>query len=85
MNNLFKIIEYIINWQQENDSDFKTVPTDNHSSLIFNHENQIYKFIFSDKHTRDMCRISIPQELMKDYHYMIEQEEGFTFYSFERI
>lgn len=82
MNDIFKIIDYIINWQQENDSEFKTLPIDEHSHLVFNHKNQIYRFIFSNKHKRDMCRLSIPRELINDYHYMIEQEDGFTFYLF---
>lgn len=82
MENIFKIIEYIINWQKENDSDFKTVPIDEHSHLVFNHKNQIYRFIFSDKYKRDGCRLNIPRELMTNYPYMLEQEDGFTYYLF---
>lgn len=82
MENIFKIIEYIVNWQNEYDSEFKTIPIDEHSHLIFNHKNQIYRFIFSNKYKRDRCRLNIPMDLMNNYHYMIEQEDGFTYYLF---
>lgn len=82
MNNIIKIIEFITKWQQENDSDFKVVPNDNHSSLVFNHKNQIYKFTFSTQIKRDRCRLNIPNELMNNYQYMVEQEDGFTYYLF---
>lgn len=84
MNNIFKIIEYINDWQKEHDFDFKLLPIDEHSSLIFNHENQIYRFIFSNKYKRDECRLNIPLELIEHYDYMIEQEEGFTYYLFTK-
>lgn len=82
MENIFKIIEYIVNWQNEHDSEFKTIPIDEHSHLIFNHKNQIYRFIFSNKYKRERCRLNIPMDLMNNYHYMIEQEDGFTYYLF---
>ena len=82
MNNILKIIEHINNWQKENDLDFQTIPNDEHSSLIFHHKNQIYKFIFSTESKRDKCRLNIPYELLDNYHYMIEQEDGFTYYLF---
>lgn len=77
---VFDIIKFIINWQIENDSEFTVLPNDEHSTLIFNHKNQIYKFIFSNKHKREMCRLRIPHELLNQYQFMIEQEDGFTYY-----
>ena len=84
MNNKIKIIKYITKWQRENDFDFKTLPIDEHYYLIFNHESQIYKFVFSNKYKRDECRLSIPLELIEPYQYMIEQEDGFTYYLFTK-
>lgn len=80
MNNIFKIIKFITNWQNVNDKDFKNLPVDELSSLIFNYKNQIYKFIFSNKYIRQQCISSIPQNLLFEYEYMIEQEDGFTYY-----
>ena len=80
--NITKIIDYISKWQKENDFNFKVLPNDEHSSLVFNHKNQIYRFIFSNKFKRDKCRLSIPKELQINYDYMIEQEDGFTYYLF---
>ena len=80
MNNIFKIIKYIRAWQNDNDKDFKMLPNDEHACLIFNHKNQIYKFVFSNKYKRDKCRLSIPIDLQMSYDYMIEQEDGFTYY-----
>ena len=80
MNNIFKIITYVYDWQSKHDKDFQSLPVDSHSALIFNHENQIYKFLFSNKHKRDECRLTIPFELIENYNYMIEQEDGFTYY-----
>lgn len=77
---VFDIIKFITNWQIENDSEFTVLPNDKHSVLIFNHKNQIYKFIFSNKHKREMCRLRIPHELLNQYQFMIEQEDGFTYY-----
>lgn len=84
MNNIFKIIEFVTKWQLENDSNFKVLPTDEHASLVFNHENQIYKFIFSNKLKRDDCRLRIPKELLVIYNHMLEQEDGFTYYLFTK-
>lgn len=80
MNYLYELIEYINSWQKENDIDFKVLPIDEHSHLIFNYKNQIYDFIFSNKIKREKCRLSIPQKLLDNYQYAIEQENGFTFY-----
>ena len=77
---VFDIIKFITNWQIENDSEFTVLPNDEHSALIFNHKNQIYKFIFSNKHKREMCRLRIPHELLNQYQFMIEHEDGFTYY-----
>ena len=44
---IYKLIEYITNWQKENDSEFKLIPVDDHSAMIFNMGNQEFKFIFS--------------------------------------
>ena len=82
MKNIYKIIEYIDTWQKQNDFNFKVLPIDEHSHLIFNYKNQIYDFVFSNKIKREKCRLSIPQELLNDCQYMIEQEMGFTFYYF---
>ena len=81
-NKLFKLIDYINKWQKENDNNFKILPIDEHSYLIFNHKNQIYKFAFSNKHKRDECRLNIPLDILEDYCYMMEQEDGFTYYLF---
>ena len=77
-----EIIDYISNWQSENDKDFKTLPIDNHSSIIINMGNKEFKFIFSNKYKRDECRINMPIEYLEKFSYMIEQENGFTFYIF---
>lgn len=82
METIIEIIKYINAWQKNNDVDFKSIPIDNHSYLIFNHKNQIYRFIFSNDNMRNICRASIPQKLLNNYDYMIEQEDGFTYYLF---
>lgn len=76
------IINYINKWQNINDSDFKVIPTDNHFAMVFNLGNQEYKFIFSSKTKQRECQMSIPNELLTDFTYLIEQEEGLTFYKF---
>ena len=81
---IYEIIKFISLWQIENDSDFTVLPNDDHSSLIFNHKNQIYKFVFSNKHKRELCRLRIPHELLNEYKFMIEQEDGFTYYSISK-
>lgn len=80
MNNIFKIINYINDWQLKNDNEFKIIPNDNHSYLIFNHKNQIYKFVFSNKYKRNKCVSTIPIELLENYSYIMEQEDGLTYY-----
>lgn len=76
---LNKIINYISNWQLENDSEFKPVPTDNHSKLIFNYKNKIFTFIFSNQELRDKCKDSLSLEI--SYNYIISNDEdGITFY-----
>lgn len=77
-----KIAEFIRNWQNKNDLEFTPIPIDNHSALIFNNGNRIYKFMFSNKHKRDNCKSEIPKEYLSHYDCMIEQEDGFTFYKF---
>ena len=84
MNNFNKLREFIKNWQNENDKDFKTLPVDKHSSLIFNHENEINEFVFSNERLRLSCQNNIPQELLKDYVHIINQEKGITYYTFDR-
>lgn len=76
--------EYIKNWQNEHDTSFQVVPTDNHACLIFNHDNEINTFIFSDSYLRNDCMYSIPKELLEDYKLMIDQENGKTYYTFDR-
>lgn len=80
---MIDLISYIINWQNENDSEFKPLPVDEHSALIFNDENRIFKFIFSSKFKMSECKASIPHELIKDFQFFINQEEGFTYYKFK--
>lgn len=84
MNNIIDIIKFISDWQNEYDNDFKPIPIDEQSTLIFNCKNQIYKFIFSDVYKRNKCRAAIPRKLMTDFTYMIEQEDGFTYYLFTK-
>lgn len=79
---LLELQLYIKNWQKENDSDFKSLPIDNHSKLIFNHKNEIIVFIFSNKTLRDKCKRSIPLNLTADYDLIVDQEDGFTYYKF---
>lgn len=84
MNNFEELRNFIKNWQNENDKDFKTLPIDNHSSLIFNHENEIHEFIFSNKDLRLKCQSKIPKKLLLNYIQIIEQEKGMTYYTFDR-
>lgn len=81
-NKMFDIIKYIDIWQKENDLEFKTLPIDDHSHLVFNHGRHIYRFIFSSKQKRDECVLHIPKELIEEYQYIIEQEDGLTYYLF---
>lgn len=78
---MYDVIDYINKWQMTNDSEFKVIPTDNHFAMIFNLGNQEYKFIFSSKAKQRECQMSIPNELLTDFIYLIEQEEGLTFYN----
>lgn len=80
-----KIITYITEWQLKNDISFVPVPIDEISSLIFDTGRNKYIFKFSNKYLRNACRVSIPLEYLDEFKYCIEQEEGFTYYSFERI
>ena len=84
MNKFNDIRNTIINWQKENDNEFKAVPNDEHSALIFNHYGQeIIKFIFSNKEKRELCRRAIHMKIEDKYHLYLEQEEGFTYYLFK--
>ena len=80
---IYKLIEYITNWQKENDFEFKLIPIDGHSAMIFNMGNQEFKFIFSSKYKATECRMSIPSELLEDFVYIIDQEDGLTLYKFK--
>ena len=83
MNNFEKLRNYIKRWQKDNDLNFKAIPIDNHSYLIFNHYNETVSFIFSNKYLRDECRLSIPIELLKDYTYINENDNQITFYNIQ--
>lgn len=82
MDNLMQIRNYIKQWQIENDSNYSILPIDDHKKLIFHNGREIISFDFSDKYLMEECRFSIPRELLKDYIYMIDQEDGFIYYSF---
>lgn len=84
MSYIIEIIKFINNWQNTNDENFKTLPNDEHSYLVFNHKNQIFRFVFSNKYKRDKCRRDIPLNLLNNYDYFIEQEDGFTYYLFTK-
>lgn len=81
MNNILNLIKFINEWQNEYDSEFKPIPIDNHSCLIFNYKNKNFKFIFSNEQLRNKCKDSIPLILLSDFLQIIEQEDGITFYS----
>ena len=75
MKNIINIINYIIDWQNENDKEFKPVPIDDHSKIIFNINNQqIYSFTFSSRFQRRVCYYSIPVELLEEFNYIEEQD-----------
>ena len=75
-----KIIEFVEEWQKNNDKDFKTLPIDEHSKLIFNFGNRIYEFIFSNNCLRDKCKEELSNDIISEFTYIVDQEDGFTFY-----
>lgn len=75
-----KLIEFISQWQIENDSEFLPLPVDEHSSIIFNFKNHIHKFIFSNESKRNACKDAIPIELLSQFSYFSETDEGLTYY-----
>ena len=80
MDNFVKLRNFIKNWQKQNDKNFKLLPNDEHSKLIFHHNNEIIEFIFSTSILRDKCMRSIPKDFLNQYNYMINQENGMTYY-----
>lgn len=82
--NLIKLINYIINFQKENDPNWTPLPVDEHSNLIFVQDNFKCSFEFSNSIIRDNCRLSIPLSLLKDYSYFVDQEDGFTYYKIKQ-
>ena len=82
MNNFNELRTYIRSWQIKYDKDFKPLPIDEHSSLVFNHKNEIIKFVFSNERIREECRASIPSEYLAHYQYVVEQINEFIYYSF---
>ena len=79
---IIQIRNYVHNWQLEYDKNYSILPIDEHAKLIFHNGREIITFDFSDKYLMGECRLSIPLDLLKDFPYMIDQEDGFTYYSF---
>lgn len=79
---MIQIINFITDWQELNDKDFTPVPIDNHESLIFDLGNKKFYFTFSNKTLRDKCNSEIPLELLDNFSYVINQENGLTYYKF---
>ncbi len=78
-----ELFQNIRKFQNKYDSNFKTLPVDNHSALIFNFGTYVVKFIFSTKELRRRCleNISNNSTVLYDYfEYVIEQEDGLTYY-----
>lgn len=76
------LLEKIINFQYKYDSDFKLLPIDNHSALIFNYGSYELKFIFSNENIRKQCinHLNEQYDLNDIFDYFIEQEDGLTYY-----
>lgn len=77
------ICEYINNWQKENDTEFKPIPTDLHAKLVLNNLNVIVTFIFSTKNKMHECINSINDDIL-NFDYILEQEDGLTYYWFNK-
>ena len=81
---MFEIIKFITDWQNKNDKTFKPVPIDTQSLIIFHFGNQIFNFVFSNETLRDKCNSDIPDKLLDDFPYIMDQENGLTYYGFKK-
>ena len=77
---ILNLVKKIQEWQQEHDENYSNVPIDNHSYLIFNCNNCIFKFIFSNELLKNQCRNAFGLDIMEIFDYMVDQEDGFTYY-----
>ena len=77
---LLEIINLIVNWQKENDEDFKPIPIDEHYYIELNNKNNIFTFIFSNKRLRDKCKSFITINAMNYFTYIHEDDKRFTYF-----
>ena len=76
------IIEFINEWQLNNDEEFKPIPIDKHYSLLFDINNQYtVKFTFSTKFKRNQCFNEIPLELIDEFGIINEVENEMRLYA----
>lgn len=80
IDSILNLIKKIKEWQTTHDAEYSNVPVDNHSYLILNANNLIFKFVFSNELLRNQCKNAFNSELLSIFSYMVDQEEGFTYY-----
>lgn len=70
MKNENELYDLIVKWQNDNDSEFISIPIDNHAHLILNYKTHITTFIFSNINKRNQCICEIPNDMLSRFQYV---------------